>query len=518
MITRQPNHLGRLAIVCQLVACTGGPREVWISPDGKDGGLEAARDALRGTGGIVHVHGGRYELSHPLRLDERDAGISFVAVADEEPFLSGGMIIHDLTQPLAVDDIRQIWIDGVRAPRARGVVPELQLLADGYLATSPLTFADPRALELVYFETWQHKLCGVDAIEGAHIIVRQPCFSFVTHDDGRPSTLPDFFEHAPELIDEPGEWYWNRATHSLDIAGDVGEVIVPIAEQLVDIRGASDVQFDGITFADTSWLRPSTDGYPDVQAGFVVDPANVAMRDDRIINPHNEYLRMPGAVRATDSRQIRFERCTFTRLGGSGVDFVRTDDSVIVASRFEDIAGNAIQLGDVRIAERVRGNVIDNNVIRTAGAQYEDSVGIFVGYADATRVTHNDLADLPYSAISVGWGWGEDDAITPSGSDNVVEGNAIARVMLRREDGAGIYVLGNQPGTVIQRNHIVASTGSPGGIYLDEGTANVEVTGNSVSDVPVPYFPHTSREATCAVHDNFFGSDVDVGAGLTILP
>lgn len=505
-------------MVCQVVACAGSPREVWISPDGKDGGLPAARDALRGTGGIVHVHGGRYELHAPLVLDERDAGISFVAVSGERPVLSGGMIIDDLTQPLPVDDVRQIWIDGMRAPRSRGPVPELQLVADGYVASSPLTFSDPRALELVYFETWQHKLCGVDAIEGAHIIMRQPCFSFVTRDDGRPSTLPERFEHAPELIDEPGEWYWNRATHTLAIAGDAREVIVPVAEQLVEMRGTSDIHFEGITFADTSWLRPSTDGLPDVQAGFVVDPLNVAMRDDRIINPHNEYLRTPGAVRATDSTRISFDLCTFTRLGGSGVDLVRTHDSQIVASRFEDISANAIEVGDVRLGERAHGNVIDNNVIRTAGAQYEDSVGIFVGYADATRVTHNDLANLPYTAISVGWGWGEDDATSPSSIDILVEGNAIARVMRQREDGAGIYVLGNQPGTVIRDNHIAGSTGSPGGIYLDEGTANVEVTGNSVSDVPVPYFPHTSREATCAVHDNFFGSDVDVGAGLTILP
>ncbi len=84
-------------------------------------------------------------------------------------------------------------------------------------------------------------------------------------------------------------------------------------------------------------------------------------------------------------------------------------------------------------------------------------------------------------------------------------------------DGGGIYTLGNQPGTVIRNNHIHDNMGReagnrgrgvPGGIYLDEGSGFIEVTGNLVYNVtrPMNYNNRAqNRIATCREHDNFFG-------------
>jgi hypothetical protein len=80
--------------------------------------------------------------------------------------------------------------------------------------------------------------------------------------------------------------------------------------------------------------------------------------------------------------------------------------------------------------------------------------------------------------------------------------------MLQRQDGGGIYTLSNQPGTIIRGNHIHDNVGGPGGIYLDEGSGYIEVTGNSVYHVgnPMNYNNHAqNRIATCQEHDNFFG-------------
>jgi hypothetical protein len=127
---------------------------------------------------------------------------------------------------------------------------------------------------------------------------------------------------------------------------------------------------------------------------------------------------------------------------------------------------------------------------------------------------------LPYTAISVGWGWGEPDAgggnyvvpvvydtPTPLG-DNRIEGNHIHNVMLRRNDGGGVYTLSNQPGTVIRGNLIHDNVNAPGGIYLDEGSGFIEVVGNCVYNVsnPMNYNNHAQdRISTINEHDNWFG-------------
>ena len=111
------------------------------------------------------------------------------------------------------------------------------------------------------------------------------------------------------------------------------------------------------------------------------------------------------------------------------------------------------------------------------------------------------IRNLPYSGISVGWGWGEEDAggggyvniqfrystPTPCGN-NRIEFNHIHDVMRLRNDGGGIYTLGNQQGTIIRGNHIHDNNqgGGPGGIYLDEGSGFIEVTGNAVHNVETP--------------------------------
>jgi hypothetical protein len=169
----------------------------------------------------------------------------------------------------------------------------------------------------------------------------------------------------------------------------------------------------------------------------------------------------------------------------------------------------------------VRDNVITNCTIRNIGTVFEGSVGIFVGYANGTVISHNETYDLPYSGISVGWGWGEEDAgggaypipytyatPTPAGATRI-EYNHIHNVMQKRDDGGGVYTLGNQPGTVIRGNYIHENgPGGPGGIYLDEGSGYIEITGNVLHHMKNPMNYNNAaqdRRATCFEHDNSFG-------------
>ena len=62
-------------------------------------------------------------------------------------------------------------------------------------------------------------------------------------------------------------------------------------------------------------------------------------------------------------------------------------------------------------------------------------------------IAHNEIADLNYTGISCGWVWGYENSIT---RENLIEKNHIHDIgngVL--SDMGGIYLLGNQQGTIV---------------------------------------------------------------------
>src|SRR5262249_1339401 len=138
--------------------------------------------------------------------------------------------------------------------------------------------------------------------------------------------------------------------------------------------------------------------------------------------------------------------------------------------------------GGIKIGVGGSGHVIANNHIHDGGLVYPGCVGIWVSIADGTTVAHNLVHDLPYTGISVGWSWNTDPT---SARNNRIEYNHVHHVMKRMGDGAGIYTLGLQPGTVLRGNLIHDVERSPNaqgsanhGLYLDEGSKGFHVEGN----------------------------------------
>jgi hypothetical protein len=162
----------------------------------------------------------------------------------------------------------------------------------------------------------------------------------------------------------------------------------------------------------------------------------------------------------------------------------------ISGSVFTDISGSGIQVGEpnrnnpntvspVDTRYVLRNNVIMNNYISHIGIDYQSSVGIFGGYTEGLYIAHNEISDVPYSGITVGWGWS--NALT-SAKDNRIVHNYVHDVMQKLHDGAVLYTLSAQPGSVIKGNYVDHGT-DPGGIYLDQGSSYFTVTGNVVSHI-----------------------------------
>jgi len=540
--------------------------------DGPLASLAGARDALRrlrakgplGEPVRVVIADGRYALAETLTFTPDDNGaekypIIYEAAPGAAPVFSGGRSVTGWKQhgegiwkaPSPVENTRQLYVDDHRAVRARGPAPAgLELLDnEGYRTTDPaiLRWRNIEDVEFCFLVTWTHsrsKLASVrqDRPDGAAaaIQMQQPTFEMARTKEGVRVAMPNYVENALELLDEAGEWYLDRPARTIYYKPRPGEdlakarVVAPTLETLVEIRGSVErpvrnLVFRNITFAEATWLQPGRIGHADVQANFLNDPANPLKRDGALTTVHNEQLKSPANVVCRHAQGIWFDRCTFTRLGGAGLDIEQgSRECRVTGCRFFDISGSAVQIGDVRKDDHhpaddrlvVRDNTIRNCLIRDCCVEYKGGVGVFVGYTERTTVANNEIRDLPYSGVSVGWGWGEEDAgggaykvqgpfyDKPTACrENRIANNHIHHVMRELHDGGAIYTLGNQPGTVIAGNHIHDNPGGPGGIYLDEGSGFIEITGNSVYNVPNPMNYNNraqNRIKTCNEHDNFF--------------
>lgn len=508
---------------------------------------------------VVYLRAGTYQIDQTLLFDDRDSGtnghnIIYRSYPGEKAFVCGGKRIVGWERESGnvwragtdIPDFRQLYVNDVRAVRARGgLLPGAELYGgDGYKTSdvNMATWGNPSDIEFLYDLQWERTICKVHHIvrDGSSAVVTmlQPYFTLARLKGGVHPNIPTYIENARELLDAPGEWYLDKTAHVVYYIPRSGEdvnaaeIIAPVVEKLLELRGSLDapvhnIQFEGITFCHASWLRPSQIGFVDVQANFAISPQNLIAREGSgVDNLHNEHTKSPSNIVLHAAKSVRFERCTFTQFGSAGVDLeYGSQDNIISGSKFYDLSGSAIQVGDVidhhpRDARQVvKNNQIVDNYIHNVAAQYTAGVGIFVGYTDGTVIAHNEIRDLPYSGISIGWGWGEEDPggggylqpfyyQEPTQSKNIrCEYNHIHNIMLEHSDGGGIYTLSNMPGSVIRGNLIHDNSGWFGGIYLDEGSGYIEVTENVVYNVTKPMNFNNkvqNRIATCREHDNYF--------------
>ncbi|MEN6451745.1 MAG: right-handed parallel beta-helix repeat-containing protein [Thermoguttaceae bacterium] len=565
----------------------------YVAPDGNDHSLGTkaqpfatiarAQQAVRAinqdmTGDIVvELRGGVYTIDRTIAFDAADSGtnghnVIYRAAPNETPVISGGKPVVGWRAdkrgrwkaPSPVDDCRQLYVNGKRATRARGPAPaNLKLAGENGYTTTDVSMADwrsPGDIEFCYLTVWAHCRCKVQSVkrdgDKAVITMLQPYFTHAKTKEGvrvsNPAHLQRIYlENAIELLDEPGEWYLDRSTKTIYYMPREGEdmtkaaVIAPAVEKLVEFRGSlpqpvHNIRFENVTFKHANWLRPSKIGHCEVQANCIIDSdrKDSFVRAGGFVNVHNENLKSQANIVLHAAKAIRFERCTFTQLGGAAIDIERgSQDNVISGCAIYDIAGSGVQIGDVLKDDHhpddprkiVKNNRVVNCCIHDCCLDYRGGIGIWVGYTEGTTLAHNEIAHLPYSGISMGWGWGEEDAgggnpdakqpfkyDTPtSNKNNHIEYNHIHHVMQTMHDGGAIYTLGVMPGSIIRGNHIhdaLRSDVGPGGIYLDEGSGFIEVTGNLVYKVKTPMFYNNlvqNRKATCNEHDNFFNAKPD---------
>ncbi|ARS42933.1 hypothetical protein CA265_08505 [Sphingobacteriaceae bacterium GW460-11-11-14-LB5] len=428
---------------------------------------------------------------------------------------------------------RQLWVNGHKAIRAKNYNGEemgriLSWNSEKQTCIIPLqkniSLTNVKGMEMLIHQWWAIANLRVKSVkvigQTAELAFMQPESRIQSEHPWPAPWISEktgnsafYLSNALQFLNEPGEWYedlqnhklyyWPKATENMKNV----EVIAPALENLLKIEGTIDnpvayVNFKGISFEHCTWLRPSKQGHVPHQAGmYMLD----AYKLDKAGTPDKPTLenqawvgRPASAVEVNYANHTSFESCRFVHLASTGLDYKKgTSDNEIKGNLFKDIGGSGILIGtfsdeavEVHLPynpsdkrEISADNTIKNNLITDVTNEDWGAVGIGAGYVRGIKILHNEISDVSYSGISVGWGWTK----TPNVMEqNTISGNKIHHYGKHMYDVAGIYTLSAQPGSFITENVVDSIYKAPYShlpdhwfyLYTDEGSAGITIKNN----------------------------------------
>lgn len=157
------------------------------------------------------------------------------------------------------------------------------------------------------------------------------------------------------------------------------------------------------------------------------------------------------------------------------------------------------------IVQTCKNNTISNNYITRIGLVNYGAPAVQAYYTSGLKITDNEIFDVPYSGICVGWGWNQNKSSVTC-HDNLISGNSIKDCVQVCFDGGAIYTLGQQPGTKISENYIVGQANHLSAIYLDYGSSGITVEKNVMEDIPLSVF--VSGDTSYSVIENNYATSV----------
>jgi hypothetical protein len=446
------------------------------------------------------------------------AGMVWVADAPEK----AGEIIN----------YRQLWVNGKKAVRAKSTAGNQMdriLSWDAVSQTCWIPYKDKSikfesGMEMFIVQWWAIANLRIKKVEvvkdSARLSFEQPESKiqsehpwpapWISKNNGNSAF---YLNNGISMLNQAGEWYLDRKKAKIYYIPRKGEdltsakVTVPVLENLVEVKGTLDspvhhFNFKGISFQYSNWVRPSQQGHVPLQAGmYLLDAYKL-----KIPGTHNQASlenqawvgRPRAAVEVNYANNTLFESCSFEHLSSTGLDLHKgTNHNSVKGNLFKDIGGNGINLGvfseepfEAHLPLQVEDDrivcsdeLISDNLITNVANEDWGCVGIAAGFIKNLTIEHNEISDVAYSGISMGWGWTSTENVM---RNNKILGNKIHHYAKHLHDVAGIYTLSSQPDSRIEENYIDKVYNSPYAhdpflwlyLYTDEGTEGFTIKNN----------------------------------------
>ncbi len=497
---------------------------LFIRPE--DAGTKKAPTYIEGAPGEQAVLSGGIPIKNWKRLKKVIPGLPEKAV--------GKVWVADLPKAFyAMPPIRQLWVNKQKATKARwpnkGDMKQI-IGWDHKTQTCDIPFSnnqieDFKGVELFIKQRWEIAILRIKNVKkksdtGLRVSFREPegriqsehpwPAPWISEDTGNS---PFYLTNSIAFLDEPGEWFYDIKNHKLYYWPRPSEkinsisIVAPILENLVQIKGTIDdpvknIHFKNISFQYATWNRPTYKGHVPHQAGmpmtdaYKLKPSGVRDRDE--LENQAWVVRPEAAVRISFAKNTSFEDCSFLHLASTALDYnIGVKNNLIKGNLFKDIGGSGILMGvfsppgfeihrlykpkDQRVV--ADSNRITNNFLTNIANEDWGSVGIGLGYTRNSLIAHNEIENVSYSGISMGWGWNPRKNVM---SNNKVTANRIHHFGKHDYDCAGIYTLSAQPGSIISKNYIDSAYKAPYPhapafwfyLYTDEGSAGITLKDN----------------------------------------
>ena len=489
---------------------------LYVSPDGSDTAdgsflsplrsLEGAKNAAKSMTGHVTVYfrAGTYLFDNTVDFDENDkSDVTYKAYDGEKVVFTSGV---------AYSGFEKCTVNGHEAfKKYVGTDADFSILFDenkmleqgrfpssGYLKVKSVSDDDiliKPETESEYYTAYSgmyadsSELSELDNIESATVKIlhwwKDETLQISDYDgktghitfNKAPSMTVNagdrfFLLNVYEAVDEPGEWYLDKSDGVLYVIPEEGSspddytVFGATLETLINVDGVDSISFENIIFRGNG--RSYYAEREHSQAAYNAD----------------------SCVKYKNASDFHIKNCEFRDIGasavfvGENVENADVDSCVFnnIGAQAVFVKGENVDVTDERVTKNIR---IINNSISEYGRYYYNAVGVLVIHANSVEISHNEIHDGYYTAVSVGWVWGYSYSVTYNNKicDNLIYN--IGQGWL--SDMGGIYTLGNQPGTVISGNviHNVSADSNEGGyggwgIYLDEGSSYITVEKNLV--------------------------------------
>ncbi|GEC70821.1 hypothetical protein FFL01_03600 [Flavobacterium flevense] len=431
-----------------------------------------------------------------------------------------------------VINYRQLWVNDVKAVRAKNTLGnkmERILSWDKETETCWIPFKDKSVkfepgMEMFIIQWWAIANLRIKNIEvvkdSARLSFEKPesriqsehpwPAPWISKNNGNSAF---FLNNGMSMLNEAGEWFLDRKNAKIYYIPRAGEnmanakVIAPVLENLVEVKGTidtpvHDIKFKGISFQYSNWLRPSQQGHVPLQAGmYLLDAYKLKIpgTPNQASLENQAWVGRPrAAVEVNYANNTVFESCSFEHLSSTGLDLNKgTHHNVVQGNLFKDIGGNGISVGvfseeafeahlplQVKDEREICSNeLIADNLITNVANEDWGCLGIAAGFVKNLTIEHNEISDVAYSGISMGWGWTHTKNVM---QNNKILANKIHYYAKHLHDVAGIYTLSSQPDSHIEENYIDKVYNSPYAhdpflwlyLYTDEGSQHFTIKNN----------------------------------------